>query len=144
MSERTCEQCRWWHREESHYQNGQCRRYPPVANAYGHVTPSVSRENYCGEWRDKSITPEQERRAELVTQFAVAIVQAESDTGAELVWKWAAEYADAKPKMSHATCGGCNTQLPPNKHWVCGECAETLDALSEYVKQRSGVSREAI
>jgi hypothetical protein len=58
----------------------------------------VSRENSCGEWRDKSITPEQEQRAELVVRFALAIVQCESDTGAELVWRWAAEYVDAKPQ----------------------------------------------
>ena len=63
----------------------------------GHVRPSMAADNYCGEWRDKSITPEQERREELVTQFALAIVQCEGDTGAELAWKWAAEYVDARP-----------------------------------------------
>jgi len=29
----------------------------------------------CGEWADKTITPEQAERRELVRQFAVAIVQ---------------------------------------------------------------------
>jgi hypothetical protein len=29
----------------------------------------------CGEWADKTITPEQAERSELVRQFAVAIVQ---------------------------------------------------------------------
>ena len=100
MSERTCEQCRWWHQHQPTGQHGQCRRYPPaVIMSHGLVRPTMEADNYCGEWRDKSITPEQERRAELVTQFAVAIVQAESDTGAELVWRWAEEYVDAKPKI---------------------------------------------
>ena len=95
---RTCEQCRFWHRAEPADQNGQCRRYPPIAaTSHGLVRPTMAENNSCGEWRDKSITPEQERRAELVEQFAVAIVQAESDTGAELVWRWAAEYVDARP-----------------------------------------------
>ena len=100
MSERTCEQCRFWHRAEPTNQNGQCRRYPPfVIMSHGLVRPTMSEDNSCGEWRDKSITPEQEQRAQLVTQFALAIVQCESDTGAELVWRWATEYVDARPKI---------------------------------------------
>ena len=98
--ERTCERCRFWHREEPRNQSGQCRRYPPaVIMPHGLVRPTMSEDNSCGEWRDKSITPEQEQRAELVIRFALAIVQAESDTGAELVWRWAEEYVDARPKI---------------------------------------------
>ena len=97
MNNRTCEGCRFWHRAEPSDQNGQCRRYPPVVGTFGHVTPSVSRENFCGEWRDKSVTPEQEQRAEQMERFALAIVQSESDTGAKLVWRWAEEYVDARP-----------------------------------------------
>ena len=109
---------------------------------HGLVRPTMAEDNSCGEWRDKSITPEQEQRSELVEQFALAIVQSESDTGAELVWRWAEQYVDAKPKILHATCDGCNTQLPSNGKSLCEECVKTLDALSEYVKQRSEVSRE--
>jgi hypothetical protein len=73
-----------------------------VVGTFGHVTPSVSRENFCGEWRDKSITPEQERRAELVTQFALAMVKCDDNAvsirfGSAVVWKLAAEYVDARP-----------------------------------------------
>jgi hypothetical protein len=63
----------------------------------------MSADNFCGEWRDRSITPEQEQRAELVTRFALAIAQCESDTGSELVWKWAEQIADAKPKIGGAS-----------------------------------------
>ena len=59
----------------------------------------MSEDNYCGEWRDKSITPEQEQRAELVTQFAVAIVESGADLMMHEVWRMAAEYVDAKPKI---------------------------------------------
>jgi hypothetical protein len=55
--------------------------------------------NFCGEWQDKSITPEQEQRSELVERFALAIVQCESDTGAELVWQWAEQIVDARPTI---------------------------------------------
>ena len=70
-----------------------------MANAYGHVTPSVSRENYCGEWRDNSITSEQEQRNELVTRFALAIVESGADVMMHEVWRMAEEYVDAKPKI---------------------------------------------
>ena len=102
----------------------------------------MAEDNYCGEWRDKSITPEQEQRAELVAKFALAIVQSGADVMMYDVWQMAAEYVDAKPKILHATCDGCNTQLPSNGKSLCEECVKTLDALSEYVKQRSEVSRE--
>jgi hypothetical protein len=107
----------------------------------------MAEDNFCGEWRDKSITPEQEQRAELVTRFALAILSSDTDpSGARFkpdsIWRMAAEYADAKPKILHATCDGCNTQLPSNGKSLCEECVKTLDALSEYVKQRSEVSRE--
>ena len=69
-----------------------------VIMPHGLVRPTMSEDNYCGEWRDKSITPEQEQRAELQVQFALAIVQCESDTGAELVWRWAADYVNTRPK----------------------------------------------
>lgn len=96
---RTCGGCRFWQRDEPEDQNGQCRRYPPARHAYRHVGPTMAEDNYCGEWRDKSVTPEQEQRAELMTRFALAIVQCESDTGAELVWQQAEQIVDAMPRI---------------------------------------------
>ena len=69
----------------------------------GHVRPSMAEDNYCGEWRDKSITPEQERRAELVTQFALAMVKCDDNAvsirfGPAVVWRLAADYVDARPQ----------------------------------------------
>jgi hypothetical protein len=57
------------------------------------------RNNFCGEWRDKSITPEQEKRAELVERFALAIVESGADVMMHDVWRWAEEYVDAKPEI---------------------------------------------
>ena len=105
MNKRTCEGCRFWNRAEPANQNGQCRRYPPsVIMPHGLVRPTMAEDNVCGEWRDKSITPEQEQRAELQVQFAVAIVGSDGDaTGVrwkpDTVWRMAAEYVDARPKI---------------------------------------------
>jgi ketosteroid isomerase-like protein len=64
----------------------------------------MAENNYCGEWRDRSITPEQEQRAELVERFALAIVGSDCDeTGGrwkpDTVWRMAEDYVDAKPKI---------------------------------------------
>jgi hypothetical protein len=67
-----------------------------LASAYW---PACLDGHFCGEWRDKSITPEQEQRAELVTRFAVAIVATDPDLMRHEVWKMAEEYVDAKPKI---------------------------------------------
>ena len=105
MNKRTCQGCRFWHQSESADQNGQCRRYPPaVIMPHGLVRPTMAADNSCGEWRDKSITPEQEQRAELVEQFALAIVKCDDNAfrirlGPAVVWKLATDYADAKPKI---------------------------------------------
>jgi uncharacterized protein YlzI (FlbEa/FlbD family) len=42
---------------------------------------------------------EQGERAELVTRFALAIVESGTDVMMHDVWRMAAEYADAKPKI---------------------------------------------
>ena len=107
MSDRTCERCRFWHREELINQNGQCRRYPPsVIMPHGLVRPTMAQDNSCGEWRDRSITPEQEQRDELVRRFAVALVGTEwcynpdaRDFTPAMVWHWAEKLADAEPKI---------------------------------------------
>jgi hypothetical protein len=73
MSERTCEGCRWWRYDMLYHgkPHGVCRRNPPVSGEF----PEVHGDSMCGEWADKTITPEQAERSELVRQFAVAIVQ---------------------------------------------------------------------
>ena len=100
MNDRTCGGCRFWYQSEPTDQNGQCRRHPPMAvMPHGLVRPTMAEDNSCGEWRDKSITPEQEHRAELVTRIALAIVESGDDIMMHDVWQMAAEYVDAKPKI---------------------------------------------
>ena len=95
MSERTCGNCRWWqyHRDWSNKQVGQCRQ-----NASG--LPEVYNTDFCGQWADKNITPEQEERRELVRRFAVAIVRTEwaADYAEHDIWRLAGQMADAEPK----------------------------------------------
>ena len=97
MSERTCGNCRWWqyHRNWSDKQVGQCRQ-----NAAG--LPEVYNTDFCGQWADKTITPEQEAKRELVRRFAVAIVRAEwaADYAEHEVWRLAGQMADAEPGNS--------------------------------------------
>ena len=102
MIERTCGNCRWWqyHRDWSNKQVGQCRQ-----NAAG--LPEVYNTDFCGQWADKSITPEQEERRELVRRFAVAIADGLSRdakmTAQETVkhiWRVAEQLADAEPGNS--------------------------------------------
>ena len=95
MSERTCGNCRWWqyHRDWSGKQVGQCRQ-----NAAG--LPEVYNTDFCGQWADKTITPEQEEKRELVRRFAVAIVSDGEIRSADDVWKVAAMLADAEPGIS--------------------------------------------
>jgi len=98
VNKQTCDGCRFWHREESINQNGQCRRYPPsVIMPHGLVRPTMAQDNSCGEWRDKAITPEHEQRAELVRRFAVSLVGTDN-YGPNKVWEWAEKLADAEPK----------------------------------------------
>ena len=94
MSKRRCEGCRWFLRYTSQ-DIGQCRRYPPTQNTKTGWL-EVSHFDWCGEWSDKNITPEQHERRELVQRFAVAIVAGdpEGDTMVHRVWQRAAELAD--------------------------------------------------
>ena len=102
MNKRTCEVCRFWHKMNSVDQNGDCRRYPPVWITHGFDRPNMQGHDTCGEWRDKAMTTEQEQRAELVEQFAVALVGTDN-YGPDKVWecakKLAEEYVDEKPKV---------------------------------------------
>ena len=83
MAERLCDGCRFFKEPM-----GMCWRYPAMEN--------TDRSAFCGEWRDKDITPEQEQRAELVRRFAVALVGTDN-YGHDKVWEWAAKLADAEP-----------------------------------------------
>ncbi len=102
---RTCENCRWWLDEKDGA--GQCRRHTPTVDVIGPKYPTwpvTDYNHWCGEWRDKSITPQQEQRVELVTRFALAIVSSDyDDAGARFrpatIWRMAEEYVDAKPKI---------------------------------------------
>ena len=65
--------------------------------------PTPSADWGCGEWADGSITPEQERKRELVRRFAVAIVSAKNNNAdaqfaPNLTWEMAQQLADAEPK----------------------------------------------
>ena len=85
MTERRCENCRWWDRHPLH-PYGDCRRNPPM-DLDGTV-PQTAPTDRCGEWSDASITPEQEDRQELTRRFAVAIMSTEwgGDLAPIAVW----------------------------------------------------------
>ena len=92
MTERRCDGCRWfWRyiREDI----GQCRRYPPTQSIEtGWIEASPF--DWCGEWSDKNITPEEAERRELVRQFAVALVASGSQDMIHKIWQQAALFAD--------------------------------------------------
>ena len=95
MTERTCENCRWWDRYPLHSYGG-CIRNSPI-DMDGTV-PQTSSTDRCGEWSDASITPEQEDRQELTRQFAVALAAA-SWTDPHRVWELAEKLAAAEPQI---------------------------------------------
>ena len=86
MTKRLCEDCRF-------FCGDICFRYPtPVDTGIF---------NFCGEWRDKNVTPEQEERRELVRRFAVALVGRGGLYGAEDLWDKAAIMANAEPEIQN-------------------------------------------
>ena len=96
MNKRVCEGCRFYnHSPNDGY--GFCRRNPPIND--GCVLPGVGPSDWCGEWRDKAVTPEQEQRRELVRRFAVAMVTNARYSPAD-AWYWAAKLVDAEPNSS--------------------------------------------
>lgn len=92
MGKQRCEGCRWFLRYTSQ-DIGQCRRYPPTQNTETGWL-EVSHFDWCGEWQDKSITPEETERRELVQQFAAALVASGSQDMVHQIWQRAAELAD--------------------------------------------------
>ena len=84
MGKQQCEGCRWFRRTDNeHDVFGQCRRFPPL-HSQNTAWLAVRPEEWCGEWQDATITPEQAERRELVKQFALAIVQGMSANPEEL------------------------------------------------------------
>jgi hypothetical protein len=98
MNKRTCENCRWFDENPILDNDGFCRRNPPTGD--GADLPRVEPKDFCGEWADKTITPEQEERQELTRQFALTLMSTEwgknLDTG---VWKAAEKLAVAEPQI---------------------------------------------
>ena len=94
MKRQRCDGCRWLLQYPSQ-DIGQCRRYPPTQNTEAGWL-EVRAFDWCGEWADKTITPEQAERRELVQRFALAIVASdpEGDTMVHQIWQRAAEFAD--------------------------------------------------
>ena len=91
MTRRTCATCRWWNRH-SGLAAGDCQKRPP--NSITSKWPSTDEADWCGEWADKTITPEQHERRELVQRFAVAIVASGSQDMIHKIWQQAALFAD--------------------------------------------------
>jgi hypothetical protein len=99
MTERLCRNCKWFDQlPEKGY--GTCKRHPPDIDG---EHPYTDDENFCGEWSDVSITPEQEERQKLTRQFALAIMSAEYAAEPCLQWDriWAAakNMAAAEPQI---------------------------------------------
>jgi hypothetical protein len=59
--------------------------------------PSTHVTDWCGEWSDASITPEQAERRELTRQFAVALIVAGFEFSS--TWEAAAKLAAAEPQI---------------------------------------------
>ena len=83
---------------------GECRRYPPTRGQLGWSFASTDATYTCGEWADGTITPEQEKRRELVRRFAVALTSGAVFDGSvkqtvDSVWIVAQAMADAEPKQ---------------------------------------------
>ena len=94
MTERWCMHCRWWnHLEKGH---GTCKRHPPID--LNGQRPYTDDQNFCGEWADAGITPEQQEMRELTRRFAVALISAGGPID-DSIWYEAAELAAAEPQI---------------------------------------------
>jgi len=110
MNERTCENCRWWKLVDEDTGIGRCYRHAPMPiNMFGEdeangeeaqaYWPGCCDTHFCGEWADKTITPEQEQKRELVRRFAVAMIASGSDELMHKIWRVAEVMADAEPRL---------------------------------------------
>ena len=96
MTKRVCENCRWWDNDQ--HAIGVCFRHVPMGNLGAPKTRSTDR---CGEWADKTITPEQEEMRELIRRFALAIMSTQwaANCPEGQVWAVAASLAAAEPQI---------------------------------------------
>ena len=96
MSERVCGNCRWWRCDANwtNQRSGLCVRRTPTGEG---EWPAAKITDFCGEWADKTITPEQERRRELVRRLAVALFTSDRDCMVHELWQMAATMADWEP-----------------------------------------------
>jgi hypothetical protein len=98
MSERVCGNCRWWRCDANwtNQRSGLCVRRKPTGEG---KWPAANITDFCGEWADKTITPEQEERQKLVRHFAVALMIRHGDNLlVHNAWELAREMADAETK----------------------------------------------
>ena len=102
MTERRCENCRWWSAGPTGF--GYCHIRPPIVSDSDESFPSTHKSCWCSEWADKTITPEQEERQELTRRFAVALAAA-SWTDPHRVWELAEELAAAEPQIQREEGG---------------------------------------
>ncbi len=98
MTKRECGNCRWWQNDQ--HAIGACMRYPPGVSE---LVPKTHATDWCGEWADATITPEQEDLQELIRRFAVAIMSAEYAAEPCLrfdrIWAAAQNMAAAEPQI---------------------------------------------
>ena len=99
MNKRVCENCRWWNNRLTGY--GHCHKRPPIVSDSDESFPSTHKSVWCGEWADKTITPEQEDRHELTRRFAVAIMSTEWGKNLSHIGLWGAaeKLAAAEPQI---------------------------------------------
>ena len=101
MTERTCENCRWW--EYDQHAIGACMRKPPqrIAEPQYDEWPKTHATDRCGEWSDASITPEQDERRQFVRQIFLAMTASEwgASYSEEDMWKLAGKLAAAEPQI---------------------------------------------
>ena len=99
MAERVCGNCRWFDENPILDNDGFCRRNPPTGD--GSDLPRVGPKDFCGEWADASITPEQADRQELTRRFALAIMSTQwaANCPEGQVWAVAASLAAAEPQI---------------------------------------------
>ncbi len=88
MTKRVCENCRWW--QDFKIGTGSCCRRATFE--------TTQKTSFCGEWSDKTITPEQEEMQELVRRFAVAMISAGMPID-DTTWNEAAKFAAAEPQI---------------------------------------------
>ena len=98
MAERVCGNCRWFDARATGY--GHCRRRSPIVMGE-ECFPSTHVTDWCGEWADATITPEQEERRQFVRQIFLAMTASEwgASYSEDDMWKLAAKLAAAEPQI---------------------------------------------